>query len=257
MIKIKFNDKWITADEKLTSIFQKYVYQNSFYREIPYTEDGYTISRYNNDPYNASYINVGSNKMPICDWNNVKVFLFDLEPADWYAARDYQIWAYYDFMYDNKIKKTYVSKGSINIDAVIIDIDNLPRNIIFNISRNDNNNSVYLERNDLNGTRVPICDNEWPRLGFRGFYSRMTMDPGIIISAPVSNNLGNIINIPNNIPIIETENSEEQCILCCKNKKNIQFLPCNHNISCVECCKKILNNKCPLCKTVISTIVEK
>lgn len=256
MIKIKLNNNWTFADEKLTSIFKKYVYQNSFYREIAYTEDGVTISRQNNDPYNASFVHFNSEKIPICDWSNVKIFLVDLQQADWYNARDYQTWAYFDFMYDTQIKKTYVSKGSINIpEATIINIDNLPSNIIFSISRNENN-SVYFEKNDVNRTRVRICDNEWPRLGYRGFYNRITMDPGIIITPSINNTLQGIINIPNNIPIIETEIIEEQCIMCYKNKKNIQFLPCNHNISCLECCKKMLNNKCPICKTHINSVIE-
>ena len=39
-------------------------------------------------------------------------------------------------------------------DVVEIDIDGLPPNIIFSISR-----SVYYERNDGNRARVRICDN--------------------------------------------------------------------------------------------------
>ncbi len=257
MIKIKLNGNWTIAGDKFTSMFQKYIHQNSFYREVPYIEDGITISRQNNDPFNASFIDVGLQKLPICDWQNAKVFLIDREPVDWHNARDYQTWAYYDFMYDNKIKKTYASKGSTFIqDAVIIDIDNIPANIIFSLSRT-RNNSVDLEKDDFNRTRFRICDNEWARLGYRGFYYRMTMDPGIIITPPINNTLQNTISIPNNILVITTDNNQEQCILCCQNKKNIQFLPCNHIISCVECCKKMLNNKCPLCKSDITSIIEK
>ena len=256
MIKIKLNGVWTASGDKFTSMFQKYVYQNSFYREVPYTEDNMTILRENNDPFNASYIDTGSQKIPICDWNDVKLFLVDREPVDWHIARDYQKWAYYDFMYDNKVKKTYVSKGSLYIqDAIIIDIDNILPNIVFSISRN-NNNSVFLEKDDVNRTHVRICDHEWSRLGYRGFYYRMTMDPGMIIIPPdVNNNLQNKINIPGNIALIEVDNNDEQCIMCCKYKKNIKFQPCNHNISCVECCKKMLNSKCPICKKDILSVI--
>jgi hypothetical protein len=217
-----------------------------------------TISRQNNDPYNASFIDTGSQKIPICDWNDVKVFLVDREPVNWHVARDYQTWAYYDFMYDNKVKKTYVSKGSFNIpDAVVINIDNLLPNIIFSLSRNQNN-SVYLEKNDNNRTHIRICDNEWPRLGYRGYYYRMTMDPGMIIISPDTNNsLQNNIHIPASIPLIETDNIDEQCILCYKYAKNTKFEPCNHTISCVECCKKLQSSKCPICKNDILCVIQK
>jgi hypothetical protein len=257
MIKIKLNGTWTLAGDKFASMFQKYVHQNSYYREIPYIEDGFTISRENNDPFNATYIDTGSQKIPICDWEDVKVFLVDREPVNWHNARDYQTWAYYDYMYDNKVKKTYISKGSIYIqDAIVINIDNISPNIVFSLSRNSNN-SVNLEKDDVNRTRVRICDNEWSRLGYRGFYYRMTMDPGMIIIPPdVNNNLINKIHIPANIQLIETDTNEEQCIMCCKYKKNIKFEPCNHNISCVECCKKMVNSKCPICKKDILSVTQ-
>jgi hypothetical protein len=256
MIKININGVWTLAGDKYTSMFQKYVNQNRLYREVPYIEDGITISRDSNDPYNASYIHIGNHKIPICDWNNVKVFLLEMEPVDWHNARDYQTWAYYDFMYDNKVKKTYISPGSSYIqDSVVIDNNQLSPNIVFSISRNDNN-SVYYEKNDVNRTHVRICDNDWPRIGYRGFYNRMTMDPGIIITPPVNNTLQNSILIPDNILIVPTDNLEDQCIMCCTYKSNIQFIPCNHTISCAECCKKMANNKCPICKTDILSVIN-
>ena len=84
----------------------------------------------------------------------------------------------------------------------------------------------------------------------------MTMDPGIIITPPVNNTLQNSILIPDNILIIPTDNVEEQCIMCCTYKSNIQFIPCNHTISCVQCCKKMANNKCPICKTDILSVIH-
>ena len=138
MIKININGVWTLAGDKYTSIFQKYVNQNRLYREVPYIEDGITISRDSNDPYNASYIHIGNHKIPICDWNNVKVFLLEMEPVDWHNARDYQTWAYYDFMYDNKQRKTYATKYSTYLaypphtrEVTEIDIDDLQPNIIF------------------------------------------------------------------------------------------------------------------------------
>ena len=86
----------------------------------------------------------------------------------------------------------------------------------------------------------------------------MTMDPGMIIISPdINNNIANKIYIPENIALIEIDNNDEQCIMCCKYKKNIKFQPCNHIISCVECCKKMVNSKCPICKNDIISVIEK
>ncbi len=117
------------------------------------------------------------------DFEDVRVFLVDANPTDWYAGRNYQIWAYYDFMYDNKPRKVYASKYSA--DTVEIDIDGLPPNIIFSISRNDNN-SVYYERNDGSGARVRICDNHTARIGYRRYYARMTSDISFVFGGIVS-----------------------------------------------------------------------
>jgi hypothetical protein len=79
-------------------------------------------------------------------------------------------------MYENQQRKKYASKNSNGIpNTVEIDIDELLPNIIFSISRNENN-SVYYESNDERETRVRICDNRMARIGYRGFYTRMTMD---------------------------------------------------------------------------------
>ena len=138
------------------------------------------------------------------DFEDVRVFLVDADPTDWYAGRNYQIWAYYDFMYDDKVRKTYASKYSA--DAVEIDIDGLPPNIIFSISRNDNN-SVYYERNDGSGARVRICDNHTARIGYRGYYARMTSDIDFVFGGIISV-AG--LEIPSSIMLEKTDVEEEK-----------------------------------------------
>ena len=254
MIKIKINNIWQIADSKYVEIFNKYIHENRFYREIPYTEGNITIFRNNNDPYNPIYISIDNHTYPICDWHNVKVFLTNMEPVDWYIARDYQTWAFFDYMYDNKPLKRYVSRGSIiTPNDTVIDVEHLVPNIIFTMGRNDNN-SIYYERNDTINSHVRISDCEWARLGYRGFYTRMTMDPGIIITPPTPSILDNKINLPEGIEVIETNNSDEQCFFCATFKCNLLFKPCNHSMSCSDCYKKLPNNTCPLCKTEIIAI---
>jgi hypothetical protein len=155
------------------------------------------------------------------------------------------------YIYDNQTRKTYASKYSSYLEYpfVEIEIDGLPPNIVFSISRNENN-SVYYERNDPRGTRVRICDNHMARIGYRGFYTRMTMDIGMIVIPPPLPQLA--VSSFDGLPLSEqTDNEEEQCILCYTNKKNITLSPCNHNIMCSACYVKLeKKNECPVCKGV-------
>ena len=158
-IKVRYNNHWVPANPDYCQAYQNYKNQPIYHPEEPVTTDRLTVYRTNNDVYLPTYIRDGTVVYPIADFEDVRVFLLDLNPVDWYAARNYQIWAYYDFMYDNQQRKTYASKNSIRSPSTVeIDIDGLFPNIIFSISRNENN-SVYYERNDERGTRVRICDN--------------------------------------------------------------------------------------------------
>lgn len=242
------------------------------------------ISRTNNNCYMPTYITekiinyIPSQEMQqnddygIIDWNDIKLFLTNtFSQANWVSARPYQAWAYIDYMYNNVEIKYYASRGSYVLDDeddinnnnqirtyTIIDIDNVGPNIIFSIKRNDNRSVSFVRENNQN---VRICDDERARAGYRGYYTRMTMDVGVIISPPSnpyhSHNSHNSHHIiPSNIIAIETDIEDEQCILCCKYKKNISFTPCNHNIIC-SCCYIKLDKggrECPICKGVIDNL---
>ena len=202
------------------------------------------------------------------------------------------MWAFRDFIYDvaRPVRKYYASKysshlffqrGSSTQTVVDIDIDGLPPNIIFSISRNDNG-SVYYERNDANATRVRICDHEGARAGFRGFYTRITMDPGMIVTPPPPQPIQFIqpvlsyasppppiqlthpsytvssavpLPLPPFIGAVKTHVEEDQCMMCYENKKNIAFNPCAHAIACSECYVKFLKpRECPVCKQAIASL---
>jgi hypothetical protein len=264
-IKILYNGAWYIANPDQYAAFQNYKNRSIYIPEGPVTTGNLTVYRTNNDPYLPTYISDENTTFPIANFTDVKVFLQDLHPVDWYDARNYQIWAYYDFVYDNKVKKTYASKYSSYLayppntgDITIIDIDGLPPNIIFSISRNDNN-SVYYERNDPSATRVRICDNNMARIGFRGFYARMTMDIGmIVIPPPLSQYESTTLILPNDLQIIKTSLEEEQCIMCYDNMKNLLFLPCNHHIACSNCYEQFQKkDECPVCKQKIISLEKK
>jgi hypothetical protein len=236
---------------------------------------------------------------PIIDMFDVYVFIVDnpgMGRANWLRAREYQAWAYRDFMYSEDVynrqsgesdgrvgvrgggggggqyKKSYMSNGSsylafssnINQNNVTtIDLSNIQPNIIFNISRNENN-SVYYERNDDSNSRVRLCDNEYARAGYLGFYTRITMDPGIIITPPppamysgsgsgISTGLLSTNHLPEPV---ETNNEEQQCILCCKFQVNMKISPCEHKICCSICYSKLSTNKCPVCRADITRVMN-
>lgn len=216
-------------------------------------------------------------ELPIIDWNDIKLFLINTYmPDNWYNARSYQTWAYINFIYDNKEVKYYASRGSYvnddeddvevsvgRIQYTIIDIDNVGPNIIFSIKRNSNSSVSFVRENNQN---VRICDDERARAGYKGYYTRMTMDIGMIITPPTLGPVPILIPIPILAPIhhvipstiigIETDVENEQCILCCNYKKNICFTPCNHNIIC-SCCYIKLDKggrECPICKGVVNNV---
>ena len=217
--------------------------------------------------------------IPFLDMNDISVFIVDnpgMARANWVSARSYQAWAYRDFMYDThrSIRKSYMSRGTLSISyesnenilanqIVTIDVANLSPNIVFNISRNDNN-SVYFERNDVASSRVRICDNEYTRAGYLGFYTRITMDPGIVVTPPPTSaaHPGGAAAVPALLstthlpPTEETDDEEHQCILCFKHRVNSRFSPCEHKVSCSACYSKMAKNVCPVCRADITRVMN-
>ena len=261
-IKIKLANGWQNATDYQKEAFLNFKGSRNMERPYHYNQNGYvfTIKREAN---NGIYlIRENNSKSPIVDWNDVKVFLLDQVTINWYNARSYQTWAYFDFLYSNDIERYYKTLGStllLSQEYITIPNDQLPPNIIFRISKNENG-TVFYEKNDVGRTRVRISDNNVERNGYLGFYNRMTMDiPMEFISsvAAISTNL----SIPTVI-ITTTLNDNEMCAVCNNNKQNVKFIPCNHTNTCSVCSSEILrlngphHFNCPICRTQI-TKVEK
>jgi len=213
--------------------------------------------------------------IPIMDIHDIYVFLVDYttassnESAVWIPARSYQAWAYRDFMYDRNrsIKKSYMSRNTSPItyesdvrilanQMVVIPISNILPNIVFNISRNENN-SVYFERNDALGSRVRICDNEIARTGFLEFYTRVSVDRGLLSSvrrAMIHAEISAATEVAASITPEETDDEEHQCILCFRYRVNMKFSPCDHQVCCSLCYSKFaaVKNSCPICRAEIT-----
>lgn len=208
--------------------------------------------------------------MPILDVNDIRVFTVETSYIDdigggayWFPARSYQIWAYRDFMYDPQrtIRKSYMSRGTYRVvyqsdprilanQMVTIDDPDVMPNIVFNITRNENG-SVCLERNDAMGTRMRICDNEYARHAYLRFYTRITMDPGVIHAAA-----SEVLATTHLSALEETDNPDVQCILCVRYRVNARFSPCEHQVCCSSCYSQLSKNECPVCRAKITRLLN-
>ena len=169
-IQIKLeNGIWVPAYE-----YQKHAFIEFENNDGDNEEIKFTISRKNNNAFSGIYLErANGTKSPIADWNNVKVFLLDKKKVNWYDARKYQTWAYFDYVYSNDPSRGYKSHGTVgHNDYIELPIEELEPDIIFTMSRNDNG-SIYYEKND-SITKVRISDHELYRKGYLGFYHRMT-----------------------------------------------------------------------------------
>ena len=277
--------QWVPAPPEWAAAYLQYKDRPMYSQEVPFNYNNrFLVYRQENNHYMPTRIQCSDtgDVHPILDCADVRVFLQDANPVNWYPARNYQMWAFRDFIYDpaRPERKFYASKysshlffqrGSSNRTVVTIDLDGLPPNIIFSMSRNENG-SVYYERNDAHGTRVRICDHEGARAGFRGFYTRMTMDPGIIVTPPQQQQQQQQVQSQSPVPSYtassaiplqlppglvaqKTNVEEDQCILCYDNAKNLTFSPCAHAVMCSECyVQQIKPRECPVCRQGIASL---
>ena len=286
--------------------YSEYKERPHYYREKPYRNGEYIVYRPDNDPYLPTYIArldslsrelmylfISENEsimthaihdilesegraIPIMDLNDVYVFITDpavvgpTARANWFPAREYQTWAYRDFMYDrNKsIKKSYMSRGTspfvyegdgriLANQIVTIPVTGIDVNIVFTIGRNENS-SVYLERNDAMGSRLRVCDNEYARAGYLGFYTRITMDPGIIVMPPPPSGppVSVMLSTAHLSAPEETDDTEHQCTLCVRYRINVRFSPCDHAVCCSACYSQFSKNQCPVCRALITRVMN-
>ena len=221
-IQIKVGSEWVPINieseseqwKRYALAFTQYKNRPAYHPEVAYEADnGVTVYRHDDDHYKPTHIsfttniNAHINAVPIVDMSDIKIFLTDVPDANWFKARNYQAWAYRDFMYDETVPqvKYYATRYSSHLffqtsnygDVVTIELDGLAPNIIFKLSRNENG-SVYYEKNDRNATRIRICDSESARSGYLGFYRRMTDVGDFIVTAPPA-----LISAPTTVSAIQ------------------------------------------------------
>ena len=144
--------QWVPAPLDWAAAYLHYKAKPTYSPEAPSNyENRFLVYREDNNCYMPTRIQCSDtgDVHPIMDCADVRVFLQDADPVNWYPARNYQVWAFRDFIYDpaRPERKFYASKysshlffqrGSSNRNVTDIDIDGLPPNIIFSISRNEN-----------------------------------------------------------------------------------------------------------------------
>jgi len=225
-----------------------------------FLDNEFTILRQNNQRRGPIYLKSPTSSMiPIADWKDVKVFLLDKTPVNWYPAYEYQTWSYFDYIYSLEETKKYKSIGTIGYDDHIeIPINNIDPGIVFSISKNENG-SVFFEKNNQNRTKIRISDNNNERNGYLGFYHRMTEPIGfsILPPPPPPTTENTYLTLPQDINVNKTLREDIMCSICNDNQQNILFIPCKHTLTCSECYKKLAHpRECPICRKTINQIIK-
>lgn len=236
-IKVKLeNNLWTNALDYQIEAFIEFKINK--YNDYIYDKNNikFTLSRIGDKLHGPIYlIRENNSAMPICDWNNVKIFINISNIVNWYNTENFLTEAYFDFIYSNQ------SIGNYNCNEIGSYI----------ISRNTNN-SIYYEIDNGQNNKIRISDNCYARAGYLGFYHRMTNFIDIDMSIKKL-----YLTLPSNLIINYTENVDKFCIICNNIEQNIKFLSCHHTLTCSECYKQLKNpTECPICKQVIKEIIK-
>lgn len=147
-IKVKLDDgNWYNAYPYQIEGLQQFL---RYEKDVNYNKNGYKyrICREDRGTY---LIREDGTKMPICDWNNVKIFVINGDLTDWKNADEDITEDYYNLIYN----------GLDEIDCQL-----------YKIYR-DEHKIMYQTKNDSNTYR--ISDNQFERDNLLGFYRRMMM----------------------------------------------------------------------------------
>src|SRR5438105_4079234 len=140
-IRIKIGDNWVPARDYQSNAFQEFLSKNKYGTSNPlnYNQNGIIFTIKRTGPHQGIFLEKENKELiPIADFANVKVFLFDTDgEVGWYPARNYQIFAYYHFLYETNAAICHYKSAKTNgfESHVPIKINNLDPNIIFSISR--------------------------------------------------------------------------------------------------------------------------
>jgi hypothetical protein len=87
------------------------------------------------------------------------------------------------------------------------------------------------------------------------------MDPGMIVMPPpppsVSGVGAGLLSTAHISALEETDDDDiRQCIMCVRYRINARFSPCEHTVCCSECYSQFSKNECPVCRAVITRVMN-
>ncbi|EGR33735.1 hypothetical protein IMG5_041730 [Ichthyophthirius multifiliis] len=149
----------------------------------------------------------------------------------------------------------------------------IDKNEYFSIGRKNSNKIILPDDQHLSNLHAKIyfidmkiiledhgsTNGSWLRLSKEGIQSE---------SYSLDNNttfkIGTTSTYNCKIKCLEKENFQQQnngipnmvqwCVICCENERNVVFIPCRHNCTCIQCSKNI--QECPICRTQIRDTVQ-
>lgn len=257
--------KWVDARPYQVDAFRQF--KENREQDLYYNKKGYTfhIKRTNPDS-GIHFIRTDGTKCNIADFNSIKIFLIDHPSGipNWYRARDYQIWAFLDFIYDNKKSKTYKTlnipnhqESDVALTLTIYKengtVDNSKYE--FTIFRSDNG-KIYFQ--SIDGRKLRMSDNsnefEYYQKHIEQDYPAIAFTSGTLEEQEFSSETIKAISA------FETsdESKPNVCIVCLKNLWNVIVLSCGHIQICSECLtiESQKHNKCPYCRTDITSFAK-
>lgn len=179
-IKVKLeNNQWIKARDYQYEAFKTFKYslpdqQNvECEKQIYYDKGGYkfTVTRLNDKKINGIYlIRENGTLLPICDWNNVKIFNLNKDVVEWNDANEYQKWIYFDFIYCKDKERIYACTRNKNTKGIVSLPFDLPAGLKINVTRDDDN--IFIENED-NTQKLFISDDEKSRQKYTNSYYHM------------------------------------------------------------------------------------
>jgi hypothetical protein len=257
--------KWVNARPYQVNAFTQFKQNKE--QDLYYNSRGYKFHIKRTDPNSGiHFIRTDGTKCNIADFNSVKIFLIDHPSGipNWYRARDYQIWAFLDFIYDNKKSKTYKTlnipnhqESDVALTLTIYKengtVDNSKYE--FTIFRSDNGN-IYFQ--PVDGRKLRISDNSNE---FDCYQKHIEQDyPAIAFTSGTLEEQEFSYETIKSVSTFETvdESKLNVCIVCLKNLWNVIVLSCGHIQICSECLsiESQKHNKCPYCRTDITSFAK-
>lgn len=149
-IKVKLDDgNWYNAYPYQIEGLQQFL---RYEEDVNYDKNGYKYKIVREDEDRGTYlIREDNSKIPICDWNNVKIFVINGDLTDWESVDENITEDYYNLIYNGLDEINNISHRIFRIEDKIM-------------CETKNDSVIYR-----------ISDNHLERSSYYRFYRRITM----------------------------------------------------------------------------------